>query len=264
MADYEDYTPDEYDEDYERESPEVYRRRRIITAIIALLVLVLVIWGVVFAFKKISATAGSSESAASPSVNNNFASFSARPSSSQEGQEDEADGSASPTSTESAAPAEETPQSTESQSVEPTESAAEPTATASEENQAPQACGSTLQVSVSVDQQSYAAGQNPQITAHVGSTSQSPCTVNLGTSNVNYVITSGPAQVFDSRTCQGPGTAQETVIKPGETVTTAMTWDRQMTVYGCGEASLPAQTGYYWVTATVNGVSSEPQLIIIQ
>ena len=37
-----------------------------------------------------------------------------------------------------------------------------------------------------------------------------------------------------------------------------------MNAYGCGQAAQQAKTGYYWVTATVNGVSSRPTLIVIQ
>lgn len=269
MAEYEDYTPE--DDDYERESPEVYRRRRIITAVVALLVLLLLIGGVIFSVKKISASVGGQESTAAPTENNNFASFSARPTPSASSEsEDEAsdDPSASESASEDpSAVAEGEKQADAERTTEPAEEPAEPTAEPTEaptEDQQPQACGAGLQVSVSVDQQSYAAGQNPQITTQVQQTGDNPCTVNLGSNNVQYLITSGPAQVFDSRTCQAEGTDQEALVRPGEPATTSLTWDRQMTAYGCGDARQPAQIGYYWVTATVDGVSSQPQLIIIQ
>lgn len=269
MADYEDYDPEDQDQDQEREAPEVYRKRRIIAAIIAILAIILVVWGLVYAFQKV--TGGSEEAGGDQSTaaqGNNFESFSARPSAS----EGASTGAADPSASASAEPSAQA-SGTASASAQPSDGAQAESGTSSSATtpqpsqsteQAVQACSDALTVTTSVDQKTYAQGQQPVITTTVTNGSQNPCTVDLGTANATYQITSGPANVYSSQTCSGQGTRNEAVLQAGAKQTLSQTWDRGMNVYGCGESAQQARTGYYWVTATVDGVTSKPALIVIQ
>lgn len=264
MADYEEFDGD--GEEYEREAPEVYRRRRIIAAIIAILAIILVVWALVFAFQRLTGSGDDDAAASSAAAGDNFDSFSARPTGSASGA---ASGSASAQPSESAS-AEASPTGQPSADAEGTEASASPTDQAAAPTPEPttqqpvQACSDALTVSTAVDQQAYAAGQQPVITTTVANGSQNPCTVDLGSANITYQITSGPAHVYSSQTCQAQPTHDEATLQAGAKQTTSLTWDRGMNAYGCGQAAQQAKTGYYWVTATVNGVSSRPTLIVIQ
>jgi hypothetical protein len=267
MADFEDGDPGE--QRYQRLPPEVYRRRRIVAALIALVVIGLVVWGVVFAVQRISASVGGggAEASAAETENNNFASFSARP--------DSSGGSADPSGTASgsatggpSASADPSATGEGSESPEPSESPGESEdpeeSPSAEPSGQVQACGDSISVAASVNQESYAPGQSPVITATVVNDSENPCTVDPA-GQVQYVITSGPAQVYDSKACgAAPEDGQEQTLEPGAEASQESTWNRDMTAYGCGDAATPAEPGYYWVTASVDGVASEPQLIRIE
>lgn len=268
MADYEEFDGD--GEEYEREAPEVYRRRRIIAAIIAVLAIILVVWALVFAFQRLTGSGDDDAAASSAAAGDNFDSFSARPTGGASGA---ASGSASAQPSESASSsAEATPtgESTASADAEGAEASATPTDQAAAPTPEPttqepvQACSDAFTVSTTVDKQAYAAGQQPVITTTVANGSQNPCTVDLGSASTTYQITSGPAHVYSSQTCQAQPTHDEATLQAGAKQTTSLTWDRGMNAYGCGQAAQQAKTGYYWVTATVNGVSSQPTLIVIQ
>lgn len=270
MDDYEDFEPGDggYEDDYERESPEVYRRRRIIAAIIAVLVIVLVVWGIVFAVNKVTGSSDSGASAATSSQADNFASFSARPSSSagaSEGASDQASASASdqPSASASGDQGKDAAagKKDDAQKSSPAAAPAKPAAPAE-----PQACTpGALQVAATVDKPAYTAGQNPVLTAQVSNTGSDPCTVDLGTSHVTYQITSGPAQVFDSSTCPVPAAAQQQVTVDADGKQSAqITWPRQVTALGCGDKATAAQPGYYWLTVSVDGVPSEKKPILLQ
>ncbi|WP_144937153.1 hypothetical protein [Rothia kristinae] len=264
MADYEEFDGD--GEEYEREAPEVYRRRRIIAAIIAVLAIILVVWALVFAFQRLTGSGDDDTAASSAAAGDNFDSFSARPTGSASGA---ASGSASAQPSESAS-AEASPTGQPSADAEGAEASASPTDQAAAPTPEPttqepvQACSDAFTVSTTVDKQAYAAGQQPVITTTVANGSQNPCTVDLGSANTTYQITSGPANVYSSQTCQAQPTHDEATLQAGAKQTTSLTWDRGMNAYGCGQAAQQAKTGYYWVTATVNGVSSQPTLIVIK
>ncbi|WP_129661342.1 hypothetical protein [Rothia uropygialis] len=270
MAEYEDPTPDDdgFERGYRRESPEVYRRRRIIALILALLVIVLIVWGVVFAVNKIaSSLTGGSDASTSAPPSDNFASFSARPSPSASGSGGPS-GSAGPSASSSAsASGSSEPSESKSETPSPSESSAEAasgqTPTESEPAK-PEACGSNIQVNASLDKQSYGQGENPVMTAAVKNTGGDPCNIDLGASKVTYDITSGPADVYNNTKCGGGGGSKEATLEAGGEQKVTQPWDRTINANGCGDASQPAQPGYYWLTVSVNGVPSEQQQIVIQ
>lgn len=260
-------------------SSEVYRRRRIVAALIALLAILLLIWGLTWVFGKIGGSNDdNASSAASTSESSEpFDSFSARPSESDSASADASESadpsdSASPSdeasASESADPsasasaeATDTPEATDSAT--PSESAEttqtpEPTPTEAQ----PLACGaSNMNVVLSASQPSYGKGQNPSLALTYTNTSQNPCDIPADAQNVVINITSGSAQVYNTATCQvSPAAVAQ--LAPGQVGQTAFTWDRKLNSLGCNNLR-DIQPGYYWATATVNGVTSEPARIVI-
>lgn len=259
------------DSQVEEVSPEVYRRRRIVAVLILVLVLLLIIglisWlaGRGNSSDNATATASTSTSAEAFSDFSQRATESATPSESAEPSDSaSASESASAEASESDA-ASESAEATES--AEPTESAeatesAEPTASASPTEAVVAACtAADLQVSLTADRNSYAAGQNPALAVTYTNTSGNPCIVTGGANNVDVNITSGPAQVYNYAQCYA-NPVEDAEVAAGATNTTALTWNRSLNVLGCN-TSATIQPGYYWATATVNGVTSQPVRIIV-
>lgn len=253
------------DSQVEEVSPEVYRRRRIVAVLILVLVLLLIIglisWlaGRGNSSDNATATASTSTSAEAFSDFSQRATESATPSESAEPSDSaSASESASADASESATASES---ASATASAEPSESA-EPTASASPTEAVVAACtAADLQVSLTADRNSYAAGQNPALAVTYTNTSGNPCIVAGGVNNVDVNITSGPAQVYNYAQCYANPVA-DAEVAAGATNTTALTWNRSLNVLGCNTAAT-IQPGYYWATATVNGVTSQPVRIIV-
>lgn len=252
-------------------SPDVYRRRRLLALAALLLVLLLLIWGIVAMVRAMSgnnnendaATVATASSSAEP-----FSDFSERPS---ESASSSASASASASENSSASASESSdPSASATDTTAASESAtpsAEPseTATPTPEETTPAvatACtAQNLNVALSADQKTYAAGQNPALAVTYTNTAGDPCLVGGEAPQVDINITSGPAQVFNLAQCQKESTP-EAELAAGATETKVITWDRKLNALGCG-TNQTIKPGYYWATATVNGVASEPTRIIV-
>lgn len=252
-------------------SPDVYRRRRLLALAALLLVLLLLIWGIVAMVRAMSgnnnendaATVATASSSAEP-----FSDFSERPS---ESASSSANASASASENSSASASESSdPSASATDTAAASESAtpsAEPseTATPTPEETTPAvatACtAQNLNVALSADQKTYAAGQNPALAVTYTNTAGDPCLVGGEAPQVDINITSGPAQVFNLAQCQKEATP-EAELAAGATETKVITWDRKLNALGCG-TNQTIKPGYYWATATVNGVASEPTRIVV-
>ncbi|MDY3048768.1 MAG: hypothetical protein SOR40_03225 [Rothia sp. (in: high G+C Gram-positive bacteria)] len=256
------------DSPVEEVGPEVYRRRRIVALLLLVFVLLLIIGLVnMLAGGKKDQTAGSVATSSASSSSAAFSDFTQRATESAQASE-----SASPSAEASQSAEEQASQSatasteaSESASPEASQSASE-SASASPEptpsSSALLACSaSDIQVSLTSDRSSYAAGQTPALAVTYTNVSGQPCLVTGGLNNVDVNIISGPAQVYNYAQCYA-NPLEDAQIAAGATNTTALTWDRSLNVLGCG-TSATIQPGYYWATASVNGVTSQPLRIIV-
>lgn len=242
-------------------SPEVYRRRRIVALLVLVLVLLLGISLVSWLVGRggdSEPTAATSSTSASAEAFSDFSQRATESATASPSDSESADPSASSDESESAEP-------TESASQEPAESA-EPTEEATPESPETPAVVAActpadLQVSLTADRTSYAAGQNPALAVTYTNASGNPCLVTGGVANVDVNITSGPAQVFNYAQCHA-APAEDAQVEAGSTNTTSLSWDRSLNVLGCG-TSTKIQPGHYWATASVNGVNSQPVRIVV-
>jgi hypothetical protein len=77
------------------------------------------------------------------------------------------------------------------------------------------------------DKSTYAAGENPQISLTITNTGPDACTINAGTTQQEYLITSGSELYWSSRDCQTDAVDLPVVLEPGEPQSTSpITWDR--------------------------------------
>jgi hypothetical protein len=215
-----------------RLAPEVYRRRRIVAAVVAGLLVVLLAVGIVTAVTSVlgpeePGTAGEPEAAApaATATEEPFADFTPRP-----------DGSTAPTA--SAAPT--------------------PTAEPVEE------CGSALAVTASTDRQSYPPDVQPVLRLTLENTGEDPCRVNAGTSQMVYEVVSGRDTVFDSRHCQAEPQDREVTLDPGEEVWAELTWDLRRSLEGCAEPGEEAQPGHYRLVVSLGERTSEPVRFVLE
>lgn len=253
------------DSQVEEVSPEVYRRRRIVAVLILVLVLLLIIGLISWLAGRGNSSDNATATASTSTSAEAFSDFSQRATESATASESAEPSDSASASESASADASESATASESASAtasaEPSESA-EPTASASPTEAVVAACtAADLQVSLTADRNSYTAGQNPALAVTYTNTSGNPCIVTGGVNNVDVNITSGPAQVYNYAQCYANPVA-DAEVAAGATNTTALTWNRSLNVLGCNTAAT-IQPGYYWATATVNGVTSQPVRIIV-
>lgn len=111
------------------------------------------------------------------------------------------------------------------------------------------------------DSSSYAAGELPQLSLSVTNTGKSPCTIEGGTADQLYTITSGSETYWKSTDCQKDPQHTKVLLSPGKTVTSdTITWDRTRSDPStCGAERPPVAAGgaSYHLKVEIGGVASK-------
>lgn len=207
-----------------RQSPAVYRRRRLAAGLLALLVIGLVVWLVAAPPWRSVPTAQTTPDSAAPST-------AAAPSSA----------ASTPSTSSSPVP-----------SATPTQSAAT----------GPVECSAAdLTVEALSDKSEYGQGENPQLSIRLTNTSANPCTLNVGTSAQSFTVTSGTDVWWRSTDCQSEPSDLEVTLAAGQVVTSAapLTWDRTRSSVSTCDAERPyAPTGgaTYHLSVSIGGIPS--------
>ncbi|MEW1807549.1 hypothetical protein [Pseudarthrobacter sp. NPDC080039] len=209
-------------------SAAVYRRRRLVVGGALLLVIVLLVSGFALAG---AFTGGSRQaSSAQPSSPDPAATGAATPSA-----------AAAPSASVSAAP---------SATPSPTASA---TATCNQ-NQ--------VTVAASTDKPAYGPGENPMLTLKVTNGGTVPCEVNIGTSQMEFLVTSGSDRIFSSKDCQASSEDLVKVIAPGASETANFPWGRNRSTDGCkAVAAAPGGGGAYYIFTAKLGSRASPKAV---
>ena len=113
-------------------------------------------------------------------------------------------------------------------------------------------------VTAATDKPAYAAGENPLLTLRVTNGNRVPCEVNMGTSQMEFLVTSGSDRIFSSTDCQADSTDLVKTIAPGQSETANFPWQRNRTVQGCAriDAKPGAGGAYYVFTARLANKTS--------
>ena len=89
----------------------------------------------------------------------------------------------------------------------------------------------------------YAATEQPQISMSITNTGTVDCTINLGSTQQELIVTSGSETILDSKDCQTAPVDAPITLKPGVAVTTpAIPWDRTRSSKTTCDASRPPVT----------------------
>lgn len=113
---------------------------------------------------------------------------------------------------------------------------------------------SKVVVTASTDAAVYKGRQDPVFSLTVANRGTKPCQVNLGTSQMEFLVTSGGDRVFSSKDCQDSSQDLIKVLAPGESETANFPWTRTRSLPGCERTtSSPGAGGATYVLVTKLG-----------
>ncbi|WP_188668361.1 hypothetical protein [Tersicoccus solisilvae] len=100
-------------------------------------------------------------------------------------------------------------------------------------------------VEAATDKAVYAPGEKPLLTLRVINGNAVPCEVNVGTSQMEFVITSGNDRVFSSKDCQVEPSDNKKRLAAGATDSANFPWNRNRSTTGCAAVKTEPRPGYY-------------------
>ena len=112
------------------------------------------------------------------------------------------------------------------------------------------------------DQDTYEAGQNPQLSIRLTNNGSADCTLNVGTSGQAFTIVSGSDVWWRSTDCQTEPSDMVVLLAAGQSVSSAapLTWDRTRSAVGtCDDAdrqTAPGGGASYHLSAEIGGIAS--------
>ena len=117
-------------------------------------------------------------------------------------------------------------------------------------------------VSASTDKAAYGPEENPLLTLKVTNGGTMPCEVNIGTSQMEFLVTSGADRIFSSKDCQAKSEDLLKIIAPGGSETANFPWSRNRTVEGCQPVEAkPGAGGAYYVFTAKLGSKGSPKAV---
>ncbi|MCU1482944.1 MAG: hypothetical protein JWQ19_3730 [Subtercola sp.] len=116
-------------------------------------------------------------------------------------------------------------------------------------------------VTAITDANDYSSGNLPMLSFSIVNTGSQPCTINAGTSQQVYTITSGTETYWLSTDCQTGATDTLAMLEPGKTITsTPFAWNRtRSSKDSCASTSpptVPAGGAAYHLSVSVDGIAS--------
>ncbi|KNH23082.1 membrane protein [Arthrobacter sp. ZBG10] len=141
----------------------------------------------------------------------------------------------------------------------PTSAAATPTPTPSA---APSCNQNLVTISAATDKGAYGPDDKPLLTLKVTNGGTMPCEVNIGTSQMEFLVTSGADRIFSSRDCQSTSEDLIKTIAPGASETANFPWSQARSVEGCQPVSAkPGGGGAYYIFTAKLGSKASPKAV---
>ncbi|MGO2541568.1 hypothetical protein ACT3TS_07085 [Specibacter sp. AOP5-B1-6] len=116
-----------------------------------------------------------------------------------------------------------------------------------------------IKVAAAVDKPAYGPEESPVLTLRVTNSGKAPCDINVGTSQMEYKITSGDDIIFNSKNCQLDPTDLVKNLAPGASESANFVWKVNRNAPECAAVeSQPGRGGAtYAFVATLGKWSSE-------
>ncbi|WP_285115538.1 hypothetical protein [Leifsonia sp. fls2-241-R2A-40a] len=127
-----------------------------------------------------------------------------------------------------------------------------------------------IKVEAVTDKDVYAPGELPQLSVALTNTGSKSCTIDAGTAQQLFTITSGAEIYWKSTDCQTDKVDAEVLLAPAKTISskTPITWDRTRSDPSTCQAKreqVPAAGASYHLETTVSGIkSAETKQFILQ
>ena len=123
-----------------------------------------------------------------------------------------------------------------------------------------------IKVTAAMDKPSYGLDEMPVLTLRVTNTGKAPCDINVGTSQMEYQITSGDDIIFNSKNCQLDPTDLVKNLAPGASESANLKWKVNRNAPDCAPVvSEPGRGGAtYVLVATLGKWSSEKVTFTLQ
>lgn len=154
-----------------------------------------------------------------------------------------------------------TPSASASTPASPTEAppGVTPSPSASAQEGDPECTAETVTVEAHTDKSTYQAGESPKLSLSLTNTGDVACTIDVGTSQQVFTVTSGQDTYWTSTDCQVEPTNAIMLLEPQKTITSnpAITWDRTRSAADtCDDErpGVPAGGASYHLSTSVAGI----------
>lgn len=119
-----------------------------------------------------------------------------------------------------------------------------------------------MTVAAKTDKPAYGPEEMPLLTMTITNSGSAPCEVNVGTSQMEYLVMSGSDRIFSSKDCQTGGVDLIKTIQPGKSETANFPWQRNRSLEGCGAINAkPGGGGAYYTFEARLGNKSSPKAV---
>ncbi len=119
-------------------------------------------------------------------------------------------------------------------------------------------------VEAATDASEYGAEEQPTLALVVRNEGTAPCTVNVGTSQMEFQITSADDRIFSSVDCQAGSKDLQKDIAPGAEEKASFTWTRVRSLPGCEEIDAVPGPGTYTLTTKLGSRTSGPAAFVLK
>ena len=109
----------------------------------------------------------------------------------------------------------------------------------------------------STAQGTHGPAENPVLVMTITNEGKFDCSVNVGTSQQDFSVTSGSDRIFSTSDCVQDPTDTEITIKPGASETARFTWTRVRSAPGCKVINAKPRPGWYGFIAKLGDLTSE-------
>lgn len=119
-----------------------------------------------------------------------------------------------------------------------------------------------MTVAAKTDKPAYGPEEKPLLTMTITNGGTAPCEVNVGTSQMEYLVMSGADRIFSSKDCQAGSEDLIKTIQPGKSETANFPWQRNRTLEGCGAINAkPGGGGAYYTFEARLGNKASPKAV---
>jgi hypothetical protein len=116
-----------------------------------------------------------------------------------------------------------------------------------------------IRVDATTDSSTYSIGESPRLTLSITNTGDVACTRDVGPKANELKITSGGYHVWSSDDCNASNKSKVSLLEPGQTVASAITWNGRLSQKGCPEGKgAKAKAGRYDLQGRNGKVKSDP------